>query len=86
MGGQHPRAIKGTSQNIISSGVSCLPPRKRAPFHRGVTDDLGKKSRLPAFHDDNIIDPDLAPYMSDEGSSGDEEMSIFATMNSGCSS
>ncbi|RDW73303.1 hypothetical protein BP6252_07210 [Coleophoma cylindrospora] len=58
----------------------------RAPFHRGMTDDLSKKSRLPAFHDDNIIDPDLAPYMSDEGSSGDEQMSIFATMNSGVGS
>lgn len=56
---------------------------ERAPFHRGVTDDLGKRSRLPAFHDDNIIDPDLAPYMSDEESSGDEQMSIFATLNSG---
>lgn len=55
---------------------------ERAPFHRGPTEDLGKKSRLPAFHDDNIIDPDLAPYMSDEESSGDEQMSIFATMNS----
>ncbi|KAK0104208.1 1-phosphatidylinositol-3-phosphate 5-kinase [Cadophora gregata f. sp. sojae] len=54
----------------------------RAPFQRGVAEDLGKKSRLPAFHDDNIIDPDLAPYMSDEESSGDEQMSIFATMNS----
>jgi len=54
---------------------------ERAPFHRGVVDDLAKRSRLPAFHDDNIIDPDLAPYMSDEGSSGDEQMSIFATMN-----
>jgi 1-phosphatidylinositol-3-phosphate 5-kinase len=56
---------------------------ERAPFHRGLTDDLGKKSRLPAFHDDNIIDPDLAPYMSDEESSGDEQMSIFATLNGG---
>ncbi|PQE32619.1 phosphatidylinositol-4-phosphate 5-Kinase protein [Rutstroemia sp. NJR-2017a WRK4] len=54
----------------------------RAPFHRGVTDDMLKGARLPAFHDDNIIDPDLAPYMSDEGSSADEQMSIFATMNS----
>ncbi|EHK96775.1 putative 1-phosphatidylinositol-3-phosphate 5-kinase fab1 [Glarea lozoyensis 74030] len=54
---------------------------ERAPFHRGATEDMNKKSRLPAFHDDNIIDPDLAPYMSDEGSSGDEQMSIFATMN-----
>ncbi|PBP22169.1 phosphatidylinositol-4-phosphate 5-Kinase [Diplocarpon rosae] len=56
---------------------------ERAPFQRGVAEDLGKQSRLPAFHDDNIIDPDLAPYMSDEESSGDEQMSIFATMNSG---
>jgi 1-phosphatidylinositol-3-phosphate 5-kinase len=56
---------------------------ERAPFHRGATDDLAKKSKLPAFHDDNIIDPDLAPYMSDEESSGDEQMSIFATLNGG---
>ncbi|PMD33709.1 1-phosphatidylinositol-3-phosphate 5-kinase-like protein FAB1 [Hyaloscypha variabilis F] len=56
---------------------------ERAPFHRGVADDLGKKTKLPAFHDDNIIDPDLAPYMSDEESSADEQMSIFATLNSG---
>ncbi|TVY73341.1 1-phosphatidylinositol 3-phosphate 5-kinase fab1 [Lachnellula suecica] len=54
-----------------------------APFHRGASEDQGKKSQLPAFHDDNIIDPDLEPYMSDEESSADEPMSIFATMNSG---
>ena len=50
------------------SGYLRLPPAPR---------------RLPAFHDDNIIDPDLAPYMSDEGSSDDEQMSILATMNGG---
>ncbi|RKF72826.1 putative 1-phosphatidylinositol-3-phosphate 5-kinase fab1 [Golovinomyces cichoracearum] len=54
---------------------------ERPPFHRGIIDDLGKRSKLPTFHDDNIIDPDLAPYMSDEGSSADEQMSIFATVN-----
>ncbi|KAB5549967.1 hypothetical protein GE09DRAFT_1002187 [Coniochaeta sp. 2T2.1] len=53
----------------------------RAPFRRPAGDDLGRRSKLSAFHDDNIIDPDLAPYMSDE-SSGDEQMSIFATMAS----
>jgi 1-phosphatidylinositol-3-phosphate 5-kinase len=54
---------------------------ERAPFRRPAGDDMGRKSRLPAFHDDNIIDPELAPYMSDE-SSDDEQMSIFATMAS----
>lgn len=54
---------------------------ERAPFRRPANDELGRKSKLPAFHDDNIIDPELAPYMSDE-SSGDEQMSIFATMAS----
>ncbi|KAH0536983.1 hypothetical protein FGG08_006185 [Glutinoglossum americanum] len=54
----------------------------RAPFHGNPAEDMGKRSRLPAFHNDSIIDPDLAPYMSDEGSSGDEQMSIFAAMNS----
>ncbi|KAK4208351.1 putative phosphatidylinositol-4-phosphate 5-kinase [Rhypophila decipiens] len=53
----------------------------RAPFRKTVNEELGKKSKLNAFHDDNIIDPELAAYMSDE-SSGDEQMSIFATMNS----
>ncbi|KAK0734218.1 hypothetical protein B0T26DRAFT_746159 [Lasiosphaeria miniovina] len=53
----------------------------RAPFRKPVNDDLGKRSKLNAFHDDNIIDPELAAFMSDE-SSGDEQMSIFATMNS----
>ena len=52
---------------------------ERAPFHRGGTDDSRKSSQLPAFHDDNIIDPDLAPYLSDEASSG-EEQSIFSTI------
>ncbi|KAF4595427.1 phosphatidylinositol-4-phosphate 5-kinase fab1 [Ophiocordyceps camponoti-floridani] len=51
----------------------------RAPFRKGIDDDNVKKSKLPAFHDDNIIDPDLADYMSDD-SSGDEQLSIFATM------
>lgn len=51
----------------------------RAPFRKGIDHDSVNKSKLPAFHDDNIIDPDLADYMS-EDSSGDEQVSIFATM------
>lgn len=52
-----------------------------APFHRNLAEEKGKPSRLRAFHDDNIIDPDLAPFLSDEGSSGDEQVSIMSAMN-----
>ncbi|KAK1767019.1 hypothetical protein QBC33DRAFT_538934 [Phialemonium atrogriseum] len=54
---------------------------ERAPFRKPLNEERERKSKLPAFHDDNIIDPELAPYMSDE-SSDDEQMSIFATMAS----
>lgn len=57
------------------------PPETEAPFRRSVADENAKKPKFPAFHDDNIIDPELADYMSDE-SSGDEQMSIFATISS----
>ena len=52
-----------------------------APFHQSAGSDKGIPSRLPAFHDDNIIDPDLAPYLSDEESSGDEHLSIMAALS-----
>ncbi|EGX89349.1 1-phosphatidylinositol-3-phosphate 5-kinase (Fab1) [Cordyceps militaris CM01] len=55
-------------------------PEERAPFRKGVDDDTPKRSKFPAFHDDNIIDPELADFMSDD-SSGDEQVSIFATMS-----
>lgn len=51
-----------------------------APFRKGISEEQAKRQKLPAFHDDNIIDPDLADFMSDD-SSGDEQMSIFATMS-----
>ena len=52
-----------------------------APFQHDALESKGQQSRLTAFHDDNIIDPDLAPYLSDEGSSGDEQMSIMAALS-----
>ena len=51
-----------------------------APFHQSLTGDKGVNQPLPAFHDDNIIDPDLAPYLSDEDSSGEEQMSIMTAL------
>ena len=52
-----------------------------APFHQSPISDRTNSGRFPAFHDDNIIDPDLAPYLSDEGSSGDEQMGIMAALS-----
>ncbi|KAF1841814.1 uncharacterized protein K460DRAFT_419811 [Cucurbitaria berberidis CBS 394.84] len=52
----------------------------RAPFHQYHDLSRGQPS-LSAFHHDNIIDPDLAPFMSDDGSSEEEHPSIFATLS-----
>ena len=50
-----------------------------APFHQDAA-SKANLSRLATFHDDNIIDPDLAPYLSEEASSGDEQVSIMAAL------
>ncbi|KAI9785441.1 MAG: 1-phosphatidylinositol-3-phosphate 5-kinase [Peltula sp. TS41687] len=65
---QHSRTLRGIHED-------------GAPFHRHSKEDPKSGSRLPAFHNDSIIDPDLAPYMSDDGSSADERMSLSATMS-----
>ncbi len=53
----------------------------RAPFHSGPTEERQADSKLPAFHNDSIIDPELAAYISDDASSADEHMSLSAAMN-----
>ncbi|KAI0389625.1 hypothetical protein F5Y17DRAFT_448318 [Xylariaceae sp. FL0594] len=55
------------------------PTDDRAPFRKSANEEAARRPGLPAFHDDNVIDPDLAPYMSDE-SSEDEHMSIMGTL------
>ncbi|KAJ5602021.1 hypothetical protein N7510_011555 [Penicillium lagena] len=55
----------------------------RAPFQRRHGDDFASESRLPAFHKDNIIDPDLAQYLSDDASSGDEQPSLLSAVSEG---
>ncbi|KAI9838745.1 MAG: 1-phosphatidylinositol-3-phosphate 5-kinase [Sclerophora amabilis] len=67
---QLPRAFKSASDD-------------RAPFHQNPAELSTGGVKLPAFHHDSIIDPDLAPYMSDDDSSEDEQMSILAAMNRG---
>lgn len=87
------RSLKSSSANrLYSSGHrrynsrhqfarSFRPPEESAPFHRNPADERAKQGRLPTFHDDNIIDPDLAPYLSDEASSGDEQVSIMGAIS-----
>jgi 1-phosphatidylinositol-3-phosphate 5-kinase len=55
----------------------------RAPFQRRHGDDVDSESRLPAFHKDNIIDPDLAQYLSDDASSGDDQPSLLSAVSEG---
>jgi 1-phosphatidylinositol-3-phosphate 5-kinase len=55
----------------------------RAPFRTPASEELGKKSNVNAFHADNIIDPELADYMSDESSEDEQMSSIFTTMDGG---
>ncbi|KAJ5103245.1 hypothetical protein N7532_003774 [Penicillium argentinense] len=50
----------------------------QAPFQRRHPDYLSTEARLPAFHRDNIIDPDLAQYLSDDASSGDEQPNLLS--------
>ena len=72
----HPHHKHSRSHHRLS-GVPFAD--ERAPFHRAA-DDKRQQKTLPAFHADNILDPDLAPYMSDEDMSDGEQMSIFATI------
>ncbi|KAJ5163101.1 Zinc finger FYVE/PHD-type [Penicillium coprophilum] len=55
----------------------------RAPFQRRHADEVDVESRLPAFHKDNIIDPDIAQYLSDDASSGDEQPSLLSAVSEG---
>lgn len=55
----------------------------RAPFQRRQAEDMGLETRLPAFHRDNIIDPDLVQYLSDDASSGDEQPGLMSAASEG---
>lgn len=55
----------------------------RAPFQRRHVEETGPGTRLPAFHKDSIIDPDLAQYLSDDASSGDEQPNLFSAVSDG---
>ena len=87
------RSLKSFANKSFSSGHRRFNSRHQfqrsfkpvnednAPFHQSPVSDKPSAARLPAFHDDNIIDPDLAPYLSDEASSGDEQVGIMAALS-----
>ncbi|KAN0078565.1 hypothetical protein V8E54_005078 [Elaphomyces granulatus] len=54
---------------------------ERAPFQRRAIEDVNHGSRLPAFHKDSIIDPDLAQYLSDDASSGEEQSNLLSAVS-----
>ena len=76
----HPGHRRHNSRNLLQRGFKPVT-EDDAPFHQHPADERTRSRRLPTFHDDNIIDPDLAPYLSDEGSTGDEQVSIMAALN-----
>ena len=58
---------------------------ERAPFQRNVGDSLSRDPKQSNFHQDSIIDPDLAQYLSDDASSDDDQSDFFAPSESGLS-
>ena len=53
----------------------------RPPFHRHTPDNSRRRGNLPAFHKDSIIDPELEPFLSDDGSSEEEQTGAFTSLN-----
>lgn len=80
--GTRPHSISHKRHHSRQQYIRSFKPYHddRAPFQRRHADDLSTESRLPAFHKDNIIDPDLAQYLSDDASSGDEQPSLLSTV------
>ncbi|GIZ40029.1 hypothetical protein CKM354_000338500 [Cercospora kikuchii] len=63
------------SSRLVRSSVDI----ERGPFHQGITEDAEKR-QLPTFHKDNIIDPDLADFLSDEGSDDGQHQSLMTAL------
>ncbi|MCJ1287946.1 1-phosphatidylinositol-3-phosphate 5-kinase [Xylographa opegraphella] len=68
------------SRHLLQRGFKSVS-EEMAPFQHNPEDVTKQSSRLPAFHDDNIIDPDLAAFLSDDESSGEEQVSIMSALN-----
>ncbi|KAK3674915.1 Mitochondrial distribution and morphology protein 12 [Recurvomyces mirabilis] len=84
---RRPRSASHRRQNSRHQNVHRMRSSvdDRVPFQQDSIGDPEKKPALPAFHNDNIIDPDLAPFMSDEGSEDEDQPSIMAALEAGAS-
>ncbi|GFP60036.1 1-phosphatidylinositol 3-phosphate 5-kinase fab1 [Trichoderma asperellum] len=77
-----PHSSAGHKRHHSKHGLLGRIKPDQAPFRRGIQEENSNRTKFPAFHADNIIDPELADFMSDD-SSGDEQVgSIFATLAS----
>lgn len=83
--GVRPHSISHKRHHSRQQYIRSFKPSHddRAPFQRRHPEDSTAESRLPAFHKDNIIDPDLAQYLSDDASSGDEQPSLLSAVSEG---
>jgi len=77
---QYPTHKRHHSRNLLQRGMRHFN-EEAAPFHRDPENDSAKTRRLPAFHSDSIIDPDLAAFLSDDESSGEEQLTIMSALN-----
>jgi len=77
---QFPTHKRHYSRNLLQRGMKHLG-EEAAPFHRNPENDSSKTRRLPTFHSDNVIDPDLAAFLSDDESSDEEQLSIMSALN-----
>nr|POE77773.1 1-phosphatidylinositol 3-phosphate 5-kinase fab1 [Quercus suber] len=79
---RRPRSSSHRRFNARYHNIRSLRPNvdERVPFQPETEVDRESKTKLPAFHHDNIIDPDLAAFLSDEGSDEDETPDILSTM------
>lgn len=67
-------------QNSRFSRTSRHSVEDHVPFHQDTLDPPDSRALFPAYNTDTIIDPDLAPFMSDDGSD-DEPASMFSVLN-----
>ncbi|KAK4547146.1 hypothetical protein LTR36_001367 [Oleoguttula mirabilis] len=73
---QQRSAQIGEEKGVDAAGLDALVGRSMS---------IPRKAALPAFHNDNVIDPDLAPFLSDDESDEDDTPNILSALEHGAS-